>query len=286
VPLPSPEVLARRLLGRLPDRIEPLVVWDHKAAYRCVIGRDAFVCKVDVQLDEVRREVEGLTRAAAAGIAVPDLVAADTGAFAMRWVAGTALTYSSLPEWWRNAGRELRRVHALDPPSSSGGGFAPIRDSWAATIEAEVEEELEKCVHEHGLDPTQADRVRGTIADAHDELAAAPPSWYHGDLQPDHVIVDPRSGEIVAIIDWSDHGNGDGAWDIAVLNLDDDSRLDALLDGYNTDVAERERLARMLPLYRLVRWLGETRWLAEHGFAKDAVNALAHVSTWHSGSSG
>jgi aminoglycoside phosphotransferase (APT) family kinase protein len=271
--LPAPAALCRRLLGRTPDSIEPLVVWDHKAAYRCVIGRDAFVCKVDVQLDEVRREVEGLARAAAAGIAVPQLVAGDTGALAMRWVAGTALAYSSPSEWWRNAGRELRRVHALDPPPYCGGGFAPTRDSWAATIEAEVEEELEKCVRENGLDPELAAHIPRAIADARDELAAAPPSWYHGDLQPDHVLVDPASGEIAAIIDWSDHGNGDAAWDVAVLMLDDNSRLDAFLDGYDADAAERERLTRILPTYKLVRWLGEIRWLTEHGFADGAAAA-------------
>ncbi len=144
--LPSPEELCGRLLGRSPDQIEPLVVWDHKAAYRCVLGRDVFVCKVDVQVEEVRREVDGLTRAAAAGIAVPELVAAETGALAMRWVAGTALSHSSPSAWWRAAGREVRRFHELPPPPYSGGGFAPARDSWAAAIEAEVEEELEKCV--------------------------------------------------------------------------------------------------------------------------------------------
>jgi aminoglycoside phosphotransferase (APT) family kinase protein len=273
VSLPTADALCRRLLGRTPDRIEPLVIWDHKATYRCVIGDDAFVCKVDVQLEEILREIDGLERAAAAGIAVPEVVAADTGAFAMRWVAGTALTYSSPAEWWRAAGREVRRVHAVVPPPYSGGGFAPARDSWEAVIEAEVEEELEKCVRENGLDQEAVPRVRRAVADGHDELAAAPASWYHGDLQPDHVIVDPESGEIAAIIDWSDQGRGDGAWDIAVLTLDDESRLDAFLAGYDAEPDERDRLARMLPLYRLVRWLGEIRWLTEHGMTDAAAAA-------------
>jgi aminoglycoside phosphotransferase (APT) family kinase protein len=271
--LPTADALCRRLLGRAPDRIEPLVAWDHKAAYRCVIGDDAFVCKVDVQLDEVLREIDGLERAAAAGIAVPKVVAADTGAFAMRWVAGTALTYSSPAEWWRAAGREVRRVHAVAPPPYSGGGFAPARDSWEAAIAAEVEEELEKCVRENGLDQEAAPRIRGAVADARDELAAAPSAWYHGDLQPDHVIVDPESGEIAAIIDWSDQGKGDGAWDIAVLTLDDESRLDAFLTGYDAAADERERLMRVLPIFKLVRWFGEIRWLTEHGLTDAAAAA-------------
>ncbi len=131
---------------------------------------------------------------------------------------------------------------------------------------------------ENGLDPEAVPRIRRAVSDAHDELAAAPASWYHGDLQPDHVIVDRDSGEVAAIIDWSDQGKGDGAWDIAVLTLDDQSRLGAFLDGY--DAVERERLTRMLSFYRLVRWIGEIRWLTEHGFTDAAASASAHASAW------
>ncbi len=282
--LPTAEDLARRLLGRAPDHIEPLVAWHHKAAYRCVIGSDAFVCKVDEQIDEVRRECDGLTRAARAGLAVPELVAADAGALAMRWIDGTALTYASPASWWRRAGREIRRIHLVDPPPYAGGGFAPSRGSWEDAIETEVEEELEKCARDHGLRAEAVGRVRRAALDARDELVASARSWYHGDLQPEHVLVDPGSGEIAAIIDWSDHGSGDGAWDIAVLTLDDDQPLDALLDGYGPDATERDRITRTLPFYRLVRRLGEARWLATHGFTDEAANTIAHVNAWSAAS--
>ncbi len=231
MPLPSPEVLARRLLGRAPDRIEPLVVWDHRATFRCSIGADDFVCKADENLDEIRRETEGLRRAIATGISVPELVAAEPGALAMRWVRGAALARGSPPAWWRVAGRELRKIHEVATNGSFGGGFAPARDSWAAAVEAEVDEELDKCVRRCGLDADQAGRIRRAVRGARAELASVPASWCHGDLQPDHVIIDRRADRVAGIIDWSDQGKGDAGWDIAVLTLDEQSPLDALLRG-------------------------------------------------------
>ena len=49
-----------------------------------------------------------------------------------------------------------------------------------------------------------------------------------------------------------------------MLTLDEQSPLHELLDGYDAHPDERDRVTRLLPLYRLVRWLGEIRWLAEH----------------------
>jgi aminoglycoside phosphotransferase (APT) family kinase protein len=273
--------LGRRLLGGTPDRVEPLVQWDHKAAYRCDVGGESFVCKVDIQIAEIRREVDGLVRAAAAGIPVPEVVATGEGELAMRWVEGTALTSGSPSDWWRSAGRELRRVHAVNPlDMRPGGGFSPARDTWAAAIEAEADEELARWADEGWLDAAAVARIREAITNAHDSLIAAPPSWYHGDLQPDHILVDAATGDVAAIIDWSDQGRGDAAWDLTVLTLDDLEHLDAVLDGYDTDPAERERLTRMLPFYRLVRWLGEARWLSDHGYRKEAAASIALASAW------
>jgi aminoglycoside phosphotransferase (APT) family kinase protein len=273
--------LGRRLLGRAPDRVEPLVQWDHKAAYKCVVGRETFVCKIDTNVREVEREAAGMMYAAASGIPVPELVATGDGELAMRWVEGTALASAAPTGWWCAAGHALSRVHALVPDDPRpGGGFAPARATWAEAIEAEADEELTRWADEGWLDDSAVSRIRDAIVGARPELLASPPSWYHGDLQPDHVLVDASTGEIAAIIDWSDQGCGDAAWDLAVLTLDDLEHLDDVLDGYNADPSERERVTQMVPFYRLVRWLGEARWLYDHGFAEEAANAIAQASAW------
>jgi hypothetical protein len=56
-------------------------------------------------------------------------------------------------------------------------------------------------------------------------------------------------------------------------------KADENLQGYDACTEERVRLTHLLPLYRLVRWLGEIRWFTEHDLP-DAAVALAYVSQW------
>lgn len=56
------------------------------------------------------------------------------------------------------------------------------------------------------------ERVRG-IPDAY----AGPPRFIHNDLCPDHILIDPDSGRVTGIIDWTDAALGDPALDFVVL---------------------------------------------------------------------
>jgi aminoglycoside phosphotransferase (APT) family kinase protein len=103
--------------------------------------------------------------------------------------------------------------------------------------------------------------------------------WCHGDLQPDHVLVDPATDRVTAMIDWADSGAGDFVWDFAVLTLDG-APLDDLLDGYGATRAQRAALDALLPLYSVVRLAGEAGWLAEHGFPY--TDNLRRVREWRS----
>ncbi len=68
--------------------------------------------------------------------------------------------------------------------------------------------------------------VAGIVDVALEWLADAPPAsrpdraaarFIHDDLAPDHVLVDPESGALTGIIDWTDAGVGDPALDFVVL---------------------------------------------------------------------
>jgi len=265
----DPDVLARDLLGRAADEIEPLVVFQDRSTHRVTIGSERFVVKSDDDHATVAREVAAQRRAAAAGVPVPEVVTASEDAFAMRWVAGVALHDQPEPGAWADAGAHLRIAHDLGggPPFGTGfGGFEPEQPSWRAFFESFAETMLRDCEQDLAFPAEQAARIRAEVHAAAALLDAPHLAWCHGDLQPDHVLVDASTHRVAAIIDWSDQGSGDVGWDVAVLTLDRDRHLDELLAGYGANDDLRAALDQLLSLSGVVRLLGEASWLAEHNY--------------------
>ncbi len=85
------------------------------------------------------------------------------------------------------------------------------------------------------------------------------PVFIHGDLQVTHVLVD--GDRITGVLDWSEAGQGDALYDLAILTLGHEERLDDVLAGYGTDV-DRDVIRGWWSL----RSLMAIRWLNEHGF--------------------
>jgi len=67
--------------------------------------------------------------------------------------------------------------------------------------------------------------------------------------------------EVTGVIDWSEAAHGDALYDLAVLTLGHEERLDDLLAGYGTDVD-----LDVIRGWWSWRSLVAARWLAEHGF--------------------
>jgi aminoglycoside phosphotransferase (APT) family kinase protein len=262
-------MLTRELLGSTPDTIEPLVVWADRATHRVTIGSDRFVVKSDDDPRTVAREVAGQRRAATGGVRVPEVVAATNNAFAMRWVEGVGLNAEATPDAWYDTGAQIRRAHDLGggPPFGTGfGGFGPEQPTWRAFFEAFAESMLRDCERDLDFPAAPAVRIRDALHAAAPLLDAPYLGWCHGDLQPEHVLVDPTRHSVVAIIDWADNGSGDIGWDVAVLTIDHDQHRDAFLDGYGANSELRNALGQLLPLYKVVRLVGESGWFAEHGY--------------------
>jgi aminoglycoside phosphotransferase (APT) family kinase protein len=263
----DPIVLAHELLGRLPDAIEPLVMWTDRATHQVTIGAERFVVKTDDDRSTVAREVEGQRRAATAGVPVPEILAAVDDAFAMRWVDGPTLTEHPTSDAWRDTGERIRIAHDLggEPPFGTGfGGFEPEQPTWRRFFDTFAESMLQDCERDLEFPPASAERVRAALAGAAPLLDTPHLGWCHGDFQPNHVIIDPETNRVAAIIDWADQGSGDVGWDVSVLTLDHHSSLAAFSDGYRASAELRETLDRLLPLYQVVRLLGSASWLAEH----------------------
>ena len=161
----------------------------------------------------------------------------------MRWVDGAALHDQPEPGPWADAGAQVRIAHDLGggPPFGTGfGGFEPEQPTWRAFFEAFAERMLRDCEQDLDFPADQAARIRAAVRAAAPLLDAPHLAWCHGDLQPDHVLVDPTTNRVAAIIDWADQGSGDVGWDVAVLTVDHDRYLDVFLAGYGAG----RRLAR------------------------------------------
>jgi aminoglycoside phosphotransferase (APT) family kinase protein len=277
----DPGTLTLELFGRAADEVEPLVVWSDRATYRVTLGSERFVVKTDDERETVAREVAGQRRAADAGVRVPEVVAVENDAFAMRWVDGVTLQDHPRPDAWRDAGAQVRIAHDLGggPPFGTGfGGFEPEQPTWRAFFEAFAERMLRDCELDLEFPAAPAARIRAAVHAAAPLLDAPHLAWCHGDLQPEHVLVDPVTGRVAAIIDWADQGSGDVGWDVAVLTIDHDQRRDAFLTGYGANDELRAALDQLLPLYGVVRLIGEATWLAEHGYP--AADNLRRAIEW------
>jgi len=274
--------LACELLGRASDAVEPIVVWGDRVAYRVRIDDQQYMIKTDPEREIVAREASGLRRAADATIPVPELVAVTEQALAMTWDNGVPLQKHSTRRAWNDAGAQLRRLHDLDrsgPFGAGFGGYDPAHESWRAFFEAFTDTMLSDCTRGCDFPDDQAVRIRTAVREIVPLLDAPDVGWCHGDFQPDHVLIDPTTERVASIIDWSDHGSGDLGWDVAVLTLDHDAHLQDLLDGYNASTDLRHALQEVLPVYRVVRYLGEAHWLAVHNFPQ-AEDSFCRAVEW------
>jgi aminoglycoside phosphotransferase (APT) family kinase protein len=249
--IPGPEDLCRRLLGASADEVEPFFVWDHRATYRVRIGADEFVVKADADDRELATEAEGHAHAAAHGIPVPELLA-EAQALAMRFVRGEQLTPGSSDAAWRAAAVVVEQIHNAPPIGLADRFPRPVDD-------------LIEGATRNGLDPASAERIRRRLLAT---PASTETTWVHGDLQSDHFIM--KDDEVVAVLDWSDHGQADPLWDYTVLVFADPTKLALMFD----EPPDPARVALM----RARRLLDDVRWLSEHNMHEAAAAARAELN--------
>ena len=156
------------------------------------------------------------------------------------------------PAAWAAAGAAMRRLHDAPVPPWPGREL----DDIAAELARDCEWLLE-----NGVLPAEVIERNREIAEA--ALRPWTPSFIHGDLQITHVFVD--GDEVTGILDWSEAAPGDAMFDLAILTLGHEERLDDLLTGYGAG-ADRSVIRAWWSLRSLVA----SRWLIEHGFDPDA----------------
>ena len=261
----------RRLTGT-EEALRTLYLQPDRAVYLAEQART--VLKVYTDGATLAREREVAQRAHAAGIPVAEILGFADGppaVLAMRQVIGRTLS-AAMRRAPRDAGAQIARFHRLGahPP------FADGQPHWEDFILSRVDRELARLRHLGVLAEGEAVALRRRFDQLRPSLAARPIVLLHGDLQAEHIIVDPEGERVLALLDFADAQPGDPLLDFAILTLWDRGLTAPVLDGYG-GTGDRAVTKRLLAHYRLLRHLGEVPWLLARGFDDLAERNLAVI---------
>jgi aminoglycoside phosphotransferase len=228
------------------NEVQVVVAHSERATLR--VG-DTFL-KVDGDQDRLEREARVM---ALAPIPTPEILWRRPSVLALAALPGIALgrlgeASTASSRAWSAAGAAARRLHESAPPPWPGRG--PEGSA------SEVEEECAWLVAHDVVPAAVVDRNR-RVAEA--VFRPYTPVFTHGDLQLTHVFVD--GDEVTGVLDWSEAGQGDPLFDLAILTLGHEERLDQTLAGYGKDVD-----VDVIRAWWSLRSLTAIRWLIQHGF--------------------
>ena len=228
------------------DKVEVVVAHHECATLR--VG-DVFL-KIDG--DQTRSDVE-VEAMAMAPVPTPEVLWRKPPVLALAALPGTALgrlgePSTASPAAWAAAGAAARMLHDAPLPPWPGES----RDEIAAQLDGECEWLLTN-------DVLPADLVTRNRQVAEAALRPWTPVFMHGDLQVAHVFVD--GDEITGVIDWTEAGQGDALFDLAILTLGHTEHLGDVIAGYGSDVD-----LDVIRGWWSLRSLQAGRWLIEHGF--------------------
>lgn len=240
---------------------EVVVVVAHRDRATLRAG-DVFL-KIDA--DQARTDVE-VAAMALAPIPTPVVLWRREPVLALAALPGTPLgrlgePSTASPAAWAAAGAAVRRLHDAPLPPWSGRELNEI----AADLDRQ-------CAWLVEADVLPAALVRRNHQVAEAALREFVPVFTHGDLQVDHVFV--RGEEVTGVIDWSEAARGDALFDLAILTLGHEKRLDDVVLGYGSHV-DRD----VVRAWWSLRSLSAIRWLVEHGFDPFAAGCEVDVLT-------
>ena len=228
------------------DHVEVVVA--HQDCATLHVG-DVFL-KIDGDQTRTSVEVEAMRLAP---IPTPEVLWRKPPVLALAALGGTALGHlgqpsTASPTTWAAVGAAVRRLHDAPLPPWPGRSL----DETASRLDQE-------CTWLLANDVLPADLVTRNRRLAETALRPWTPMFTHGDLQVDHVFVD--GDEITGVVDWTEAGQGDPLFDLAILTLGHPEHLSDLVAGYGRDVD-----LDLIRAWWSLRCLTAVRWLIEHGF--------------------
>jgi aminoglycoside phosphotransferase len=221
------------------------------AHHECATLRvgDVFL-KIDADQRRTDVEVEAM---AMAPIPTPEVLWRKPPVLALAALPGTALgrlgkPSTASPAAWAAAGAAARRLHDAPLPPWPGRSL----DTIASMLDYE-------CTWLVANDVLPAELVTRNRRIAEAALRPWTPVFTHGDLQVAHVFID--GDEVSGVLDWTEAGQGDALFDLAILTLGHQQHLGDVVAGYGTEVD-----LDIIRAWWSLRSLLAVRWLAEHGF--------------------
>ena len=229
------------------DEVEVVVAHSERATLR--VG--STFLKIDADQERIDREARAM---ALATIPTAEILWRRPNVLALAALPGAALGLLGAPSTasaaaWAAAGAAARRLHDSPPPPWPGRG--PADEATSA-----LDEQCAWLVAHDVVPAEVVDRNRRVAEAAFRPYA---PAFTHGDLQLTHVFVDGDA--VMGVLDWSEAGRGDPLFDVAILTLGHEERLDQVLTGYGKEVD-----LDVVRAWWSLRSLTAIRWLLEHGF--------------------
>ncbi|MCU1474653.1 MAG: aminoglycoside phosphotransferase [Amnibacterium sp.] len=228
------------------DEVQVVVAHSERATLR--VG--GTFLKVDADQERIDREARAM---ALATIPTPDILWRRPNVLALAALPGAALGMLGVPSTasslaWSAAGAAARRLHDSPPPPWPGR----LSDETGSALEEEC-----AWLVAHDVVPAEVVDRNRRVAEA--AFRPYTPVFTHGDLQLTHVFAD--GDEVTGVLDWSEAGQGDPLFDLAILTFGHEERLDQVLAGYGKEVD-----LDVVRAWWSLRSLTAIRWLLEHGF--------------------
>ncbi len=228
------------------DRVEVALANNDRVTVR---AGDVFL-KIDTDRQRAAHEAEAI---ALAPVPTPNVLWHKPPVLALAAVPGGPLgrlgeRSTGSAAAWSAVGAVLRTLH--------DGPLPPWPGKTQEQLASRLAAESDWLVANDVLPADLVHRHRGIAERA---LRPWTPTFIHGDLHIEHVLVD--GDEVAGIIDWSEAAQGDALYDLATLTLANDEHLEDLIDGYGVDV-DRD----VIRAWWSWRCLVVVRWLVENGY--------------------
>jgi aminoglycoside phosphotransferase (APT) family kinase protein len=270
------ELAANKTLAKITDSeemLKPLYLQPDRAIF--LAANSGIILKVYVEGKTLEKEYATAQEAQTRGVPVPEMLLLDASqpaVLAMRQVIGRPLS-SHDEAAGREAGRYIERFHGIEtaPPFSGGQMRWDEFILWWATLEIGRVEKLGVFTASEMARLEQTFNNKNKLV-----LVDRPIVLLHGDLQAEHILINPETQKVVAFLDFADAQPGDPLLDIAIVSLWDTSLADILLEGY-TGIENGEQTKELLWYYRLLRLIGEVPWLLNRGFEEYAEKDIKAI---------
>lgn len=165
------------------------------------------------------------------------------------------------PELARSIGAALSAIHGIPVSAARQAGVREMGRPDEGAY-AWFRRNLDGATQLRDVDPTVREAVDWVSALAEPlQPSEAPTTLIHQDLSPEHLVVDPSTGRLVGILDWTAALLGDPARDfVAPATFGGWRFVEMILEHYRgtVDAGFRQRLRYVTRLLS-VMWLGEAR---------------------------